>query len=459
MSHEWETFKLTLLELFSGPLTVGMEALKDALLALNTYLASDEGKAKLEAISKALTDIVTSLTEDFDPEKAIEGIGTVLEKITGGFEWIQEHSDEVVTAIKAIAAAFALMNLTSLAANIMRIKSGLSSLWGGNGSGGGGGGGQTAVIPPTTGGGGGGGDAAVATATGTGVKLGGLFGSGTGFSMMGGLSTFGPIAAMAAAGYLGAKMIGANLNDPNLNKIYGNNAGEGGLIDTMTKAQLEAVRKYWSVYGNTGSEEAMNAREDLYRVLEEGGFVNTEQAVSLIENAFDNALKDNDIDGLSGKLEDMIPEMAEDLSEQLAPIVPEPEQIDESVNEVSDEIRAMADSFMDWWNNDIENHNVGTDTINEALENLERFQGPITDELEPMRAALDLIERRMAEENKKESLKPSDLESFRRLPDMIKTAVRSGLAEANVVVSGAVVDGIENGIRRNLWNDVMSFAH
>jgi hypothetical protein len=119
----------------------------------------------------------------------------------------------------------------------------------------------------------------------------------------GGGALFGLLAGLGVAGYAGAKMIEANLNDENLNAIYGDNSGQGGITETMSAGIAQAVGDYWRLYRDDyGSEEAMNAREALLRELEAEGYVNSEQGVGLFENIFDNLLKENDIDDLLAEL-------------------------------------------------------------------------------------------------------------------------------------------------------------
>ena len=131
--------------------------------------------------------------------------------------------------------------------------------------------------------------------------------------MMGGLSTFGPIAAMVAAAKTGWEMIQANLKDPELNKVYGDNGGHGGSFDTMSDDAWRRAFEYWQIYSDQskwGTEEAFNSRDALYNQLASEGFTMTEDAVSLLENAFDNYMNETDPDGLVAKMTEKFDRMS-----------------------------------------------------------------------------------------------------------------------------------------------------
>ena len=115
------------------------------------------------------------------------------------------------------------------------------------------------------------------------------------FGAAGGVSVAAPLAALGVAGYAGAKMIQANLNDEQLDQVYGQKTGVD-LLDRMTAEQMLLAKQYEALYGE-GSEASMDAREALYKALEEGGIELPEQAVSLLENIFDERLREVDIDG------------------------------------------------------------------------------------------------------------------------------------------------------------------
>ena len=117
-----------------------------------------------------------------------------------------------------------------------------------------------------------------------------------------------PAAALAAAGYAGYKMIDANLNDENLNQIYGDSQGLD-LLDRMSAQQLKMAKEYENMLADQtkqGTEELFDMRDRLQSSLEESGIELSEQAVSLLENIFDERAREMDVDGLVAKFDELL---------------------------------------------------------------------------------------------------------------------------------------------------------
>ena len=108
-------------------------ALSGLLEQFNTYLQTDKGQEMLEAMGNAVSGLVGNLTK-IDPDKAVDNLIKVFENIKTSFEWISDNKDGVVTAIEAIAAAFAAIKVGTLATNIGRIVSGFKQFSWGSGS-------------------------------------------------------------------------------------------------------------------------------------------------------------------------------------------------------------------------------------------------------------------------------------------------------------------------------------
>ncbi len=213
------------------------------------------------------------------------------DKITEMLGWIIDNKEAVVGALTAIAGAFGALKLADVALHLGEIVTGFKGL----------GLGGTAKT------------AGKAASKATTAAAGSAGAMGTGWSMMGGLSTFGPIAAMVAAGKAGWEMIQANLKDIELNKVYGDNSGQGGSFDTMSDTAWRRAFEYWQIYSDQskwGTEEAFNSRDALYEQLASEGFTMTEDAVSLLENAFENYLNETDPDGLVAKMTEKFDRMS-----------------------------------------------------------------------------------------------------------------------------------------------------
>ena len=191
-------------------------------------------------------------------------------------QWLVDNKDAVVTALEVIGAGFGALKVSESVLTFVQLVAGLKGL----------------KIPGAATAGGAGASGAAAGGAGWLGKL--AAGAGSPFAIFAGAQ-----AGMAAAG---AAMINANLNDENLNAIYGGNGGEGGVIDTMSDEAVKAAKAYWDVYTQTGTEAAFDARDKLQAALESEGFYNDEQGVGLIEQVFDNMLNETDPDGLGAKL-------------------------------------------------------------------------------------------------------------------------------------------------------------
>ena len=188
MQGEWETFKMEMLSAFSGPLTEGMETITGLFKELNEYLDTPEGQAMLAQIGETVSSLITDLTE-INPEEVVGGVKSVIDGITNSLKWIDEHQNDVKTALGVIGGAFVLLKTAEVATNIGRIVNGFQTLWGGANN-------KLPSVPgaPTNGGsptGTGGSPTGTGVGTGVGTTTGG-------FWAMNGLSALAPLAVFVA---------------------------------------------------------------------------------------------------------------------------------------------------------------------------------------------------------------------------------------------------------------------
>ena len=255
-------------------LTGAADALSRLLGNVLDYLETPEGKEALNEMSESISGLFEDL-EHIHPDSVVQNFQKVFDKIVGGFRWIKENKDGVVTGIKAIAGAFGLLKVSEGVLTFLQLINGAKGALGG-----------------------GGGAAEAAAGAAGATSKGGIFSKAFSFLK----TPFGQFAsAEALIAYIGSEMIKANMNDENLNAIYGDGTG-GSVVDTMSEEAVKAAKRYWQVYEETGSEAAMDARDRLQRTLQDEGFYNDEQGVSLIENIFDNWLNGMDPDGLGERL-------------------------------------------------------------------------------------------------------------------------------------------------------------
>lgn len=283
--------------------------------AINDYLNADSDAERDAALEKlkaniheffvkianaikeglaVLEDVGTELAGDEDP--IVSFIGKALKAIADAGQWLIDNADKVKAALETIFGIWLVAKLALIGGKIAKIIADIETIkafknWGGvvKGAGSGLSGVGNAA---------GAGSGAAAGAGGIGAWASTL---GMSFQMAGGASVALPIAALAGAGYAGAKMIQANLEDEALNAVYGGEQGRGGVVDTMSEESLRRAWAYYRIYQNedmAGTEEAFDARDRLMESLERDGFDLSEQSVSLLENIFDNYLNESDPDGL-----------------------------------------------------------------------------------------------------------------------------------------------------------------
>lgn len=124
LANEWETFKMTVLSAFSGPMQVAMEKLTGFLEKLNVYLESPEGQQALDNLGQTVTALIEELI-NVNPDDVVSAVADVIGDIQKAFKWIQEHSDDVAKAIEVIGGAFVALKLGTVATQIMSIISNL----------------------------------------------------------------------------------------------------------------------------------------------------------------------------------------------------------------------------------------------------------------------------------------------------------------------------------------------
>ena len=104
LNAQFENLKMTALSEFAEPMQKAMQKINELLTKFTEWLQSEEG------------------------QKFVDG---VINKVNEGLDLIIKNKDDVVTALTAIAGGFALIKITTLAANIGKFVSGLGGLFGG----------------------------------------------------------------------------------------------------------------------------------------------------------------------------------------------------------------------------------------------------------------------------------------------------------------------------------------
>lgn len=277
----------------------------------NEFVQSEEGQKALEGIGTAIESIFNAFTEDVDFEELLGRVQKAIEGVTGALDWVSDNSDKVVKAIEAIAGAWGLLTLGSAALKVGKVVTGLKGLLGSGAAAAAGRAAGGAAANAGTG--------ALASGAGTGIwsglaaKTGSLLS--TAGTVAGNVAVIGlPVAVAAGAIYGFNKLQAHEANKPEFAQIYGgweSADAHDTILGNLTDEQAEAIRAYWQVYEDVGSEAAMDAREALVGAFSEGGVLRPEDATTLVEDTFDQALNGMDTDGTVAVLAEKIPGLFE----------------------------------------------------------------------------------------------------------------------------------------------------
>ena len=127
LSGEWETFQNEILATFAGPLTTGMEKLTGFVQELNEYLDTPDGQAMIKQMGDTVTQLIEDLTK-VNPEDVVNGLKGVVDGITGGLQWIAEHSSEVVGAVGAFIGAWGVAKTAEGITTVLKLINGIKGL-------------------------------------------------------------------------------------------------------------------------------------------------------------------------------------------------------------------------------------------------------------------------------------------------------------------------------------------
>ena len=133
LDQEFSTLKTTVLSSLAPAFTELADGFSGLLKQFNEYIKTDEGKEKLEALSSAVTELFTGIT-DVDFSTALDTAGGILDTITGALGWIKDNKDAVVDAIQGIGTAFLLLKAAQVVGGLVQGAAALKSLIGTGGA-------------------------------------------------------------------------------------------------------------------------------------------------------------------------------------------------------------------------------------------------------------------------------------------------------------------------------------
>ena len=127
LQHEIEVLKNN----FFGELAPSIRTVTDALSGLvgkfNDYLQTEKGQEMMQSLGDNIEKLFSSIT-NFDPDKAVETIGSVMGSIRSGFEWISNNWSSVETGLLAIAGGWAAIKVATIGLNIAQLVNGFKGL-------------------------------------------------------------------------------------------------------------------------------------------------------------------------------------------------------------------------------------------------------------------------------------------------------------------------------------------
>lgn len=127
LESDFKVLKTEVLAGLAPALTEAANALSTLLQEVQAYLQTPEGQQALQDMRDAVSGLFSDLSK-IDPEQVVEGFKKVFDGIVGGIQWLVEHKQDVVDALKWIVAGWATLKLTGGALKLYNMVVGLKGL-------------------------------------------------------------------------------------------------------------------------------------------------------------------------------------------------------------------------------------------------------------------------------------------------------------------------------------------
>ena len=129
---EFNTLKETVLAQLAPALTELGNALTGVLKEMNEYLQTDEGKAKLAELSKAVEGFFSGV-KDISVKDSLDLVKSALQGMVDALSWIRDNKDAVAGAIGGIVAAWAGLKAISGFSQILQLVNSWKGVFGNGG--------------------------------------------------------------------------------------------------------------------------------------------------------------------------------------------------------------------------------------------------------------------------------------------------------------------------------------
>lgn len=130
-----EATKLQLMADLAPAFAEAATALSGFLDEFNSFMSTDEGRAAIESLRNAISELIQSVTGDINIEDVFSKLTGAVEQFTNAVKWIGENSGTVVGAFEGIVAALAGIKVTSGLLKVIELVKGLKNLNIGGGAG------------------------------------------------------------------------------------------------------------------------------------------------------------------------------------------------------------------------------------------------------------------------------------------------------------------------------------
>ena len=108
-------------------LTDVANALSGVLDSVLTYLQTDEGKAMLESMGTAITELFSGL-QGVKAEDVVSGFKTAFDAVTGALQWIVDNKDGVMTALEAVFGLWGTFKVAEGVLTVAKVIEGITGL-------------------------------------------------------------------------------------------------------------------------------------------------------------------------------------------------------------------------------------------------------------------------------------------------------------------------------------------
>ena len=132
LTGTFEALKMQALGTLAPALTAAAEAIDNLLGSILEYLQTPEGQEMLRQMGESLGELFSGITE-ISASDVVEGFKSVFDDLVEGIQWLAEHKDDVITAIKGIFGVFTSLKVSEGVLTLIKLFNGAKTLFGGNG--------------------------------------------------------------------------------------------------------------------------------------------------------------------------------------------------------------------------------------------------------------------------------------------------------------------------------------